>query len=294
MLDEKTISPTIAAPAGVDLQSASADYAKVAEIIAFVGAHGPNQPSVEAIAHAIGLTEPRLRELFRRWAGLTPEAFLGTLTLGHARDLLRGQTSLLELGRPEPPRPRGLFVTSEASTPGEYERGGAGLEFRYGFHPTPFGEAAFVVAERGLAGLGFVDGDRERALADLNSRWPRARFESGPDATAPYARRVFDPELWRPDRPLRLVLIGSDFDVSVWERLLGIEMGRATTYGAIARSLGRPKAARAVGAAVGRNPISFVVPCHRVLGAGGALTGYHWGLVRKQAMIGWEAGRIRA
>ena len=133
--------------------------------------------------------------------------------------------------------------------------------------------------------------DREAALEDMRRRWPRARLQADDEGTAALARRAFDPEEWRADRPLRVVMIGSDFEVRVWETLLSVPMGRATTYSDIARRLGKPKAARAVGAAVGRNPISFVVPCHRVLGRSGALTGYHWGLARKQAIIGWEAGR---
>ena len=166
------------------------------------------------------------------------------------------------------------------------------LTLRYGFHDSPFGEAIVVAAPRGLAGLGFVDdGDRTAALEDMRRRWPRAGFEPDDEATAPLARRAFDPDLWRPDTPLRLVMIGSDFEVRVWETLLRVPMGRATTYSDIAARIGKPKAARAVGAAVGRNPISFVVPCHRVLGRSGALTGYHWGLERKQAIIGWEAGK---
>jgi AraC family transcriptional regulator of adaptative response/methylated-DNA-[protein]-cysteine methyltransferase len=144
-----------------------------------------------------------------------------------------------------------------------------------------------------MAGLGFVDdGAREAALADMARRWPRARLVRDDGMTATYAERVFDPAFWRPDAPLRVVMIGSDFEVRVWETLLSVPMGRATTYSDIARKIGKPKAARAVGAAIGRNPISFVVPCHRVLGRSGALTGYHWGLARKQAIIGWEAGRV--
>jgi AraC family transcriptional regulator of adaptative response/methylated-DNA-[protein]-cysteine methyltransferase len=142
-----------------------------------------------------------------------------------------------------------------------------------------------------MAGLGFVDGgDRASALEDMNRRWPRAKFVADEAATAQLAQRAFDSALWSPDQPLRIVMIGTDFEVRVWETLLKVPMGRATTYSDVARHLGNPKAARAVGAAVGRNPISFVVPCHRVLGRSGALTGYHWGLARKQAIIGWEAG----
>ena len=141
-------------------------------------------------------------------------------------------------------------------------------------------------------GLGFVDDDgREAALRDMLRRWPGIRFLEDSETTAAYAARAFDPSLWRPEAPLRLALIGSDFDIRVWETLLLVPVGWATTYSDIARKIGKPNAARAVGAAVGRNPISFVVPCHRALGRSGALTGYHWGLARKQAMIAWEAGR---
>ena len=198
-----------------------------------------------------------------------------------------------DVGLSGPSRLHDLFVTHEALTPGDYRRDD--LVLRYGFHPSPFGEAIVVCAERGMAGLGFVDDkNRAAALADMARRWPRATFVADDAGTASAAARAFDPALWRADAPLRVVMIGTDFEVRVWETLLRIPIGRATTYSDIAVKLGKPKAARAVGAAVGRNPISFVVPCHRVLGRSGALTGYHWGLARKQAIIGWEAGQVGA
>ena len=234
--------------------------------------------------------------MFKRWAGLTPKAFLQALTIERARELLRDSASVLDaaydVGLSGPSRLHDLFVSHEALTPGDYRRDD--LELAYGFHPSPFGEAIVVAAPRGLAGLGFVDNeDRGAALADMRKRWPRARFVEDEGATAPLAARAFDSAQWRPNTPLRIVMIGTDFEVRVWETLLAVPMGRATTYSDIARHLGKPNAARAVGAAVGRNPISFVVPCHRVLGRSGALTGYHWGLARKQAIIGWEAGRTQ-
>jgi AraC family transcriptional regulator of adaptative response/methylated-DNA-[protein]-cysteine methyltransferase len=153
-----------------------------------------------------------------------------------------------------------------------------------------------MATERGICGLAFVDEDkaqsRSDALADMTQRWPSAGFRERPDRTAPLAARIFDPTTWAPERPVRLVLIGTDFEVRVWETLLKIPMGRAVSYADIARHLGQPSAARAVGSAVGRNPISFVVPCHRVLRGDGTLGGYHWGLTRKRALIGWETGRI--
>jgi AraC family transcriptional regulator of adaptative response/methylated-DNA-[protein]-cysteine methyltransferase len=146
---------------------------------------------------------------------------------------------------------------------------------------------------RGLAGLAFADAGEERpVLDDMRSRWPQATLVEDIPRTAALARRIFDTSLWRADRPLRVVLIGTDFELRVWQTLLETPMGQATTYSDIASKIGATRAARAVGAAVGKNPISFVVPCHRVLGKGGALTGYHWGLTRKRAMLGWEAGRL--
>jgi AraC family transcriptional regulator of adaptative response/methylated-DNA-[protein]-cysteine methyltransferase len=152
-----------------------------------------------------------------------------------------------------------------------------------------------MATERGLCGLAFADfGEEKAALIDMQSRWLKAKYVEDSARTAPVAQRIFDKEKWRPDQPLRVVLIGTDFEVRVWETLMRIPLGRATTYSTIAGTLGNPKASRAVGAAVGKNPISFVVPCHRVMGKSGDLTGYHWGLTRKCAMLGWEAGKVAA
>jgi AraC family transcriptional regulator of adaptative response/methylated-DNA-[protein]-cysteine methyltransferase len=274
------------------------DYAVVRRAIAFIAENWRSQPEVEAIAQACGITPDELHHLFRRWAGLTPKAFLAALTLDHARRLLRDSASVLdtalEVGLSGPGRLHDLFVTHEAMSPGEWKAGGEGLVLAYGFHPSPFGGALVIASPRGLAGLAFADpGEEAGALADMRQRWPRASFREDAARTAPLARRIFDPSLWRRDRPLRVVLIGTDFELRVWETLLKIPMGRATTYSDIAAKVCSPKAARAVGAAVGKNPIAFVVPCHRVIGKTGNLTGYHWGLTRKRAMLGWEAGHQR-
>ena len=275
----------------------AADYAVVRNAIEFISTRWRDQPSIEAIADHVGLSASHFQHVFKRWAGLTPKAFLQAITIERARERLRDSASVLEaaydVGLSGPSRLHDLFVAHESLTPGDYRRDD--LALRYGFHSSPFGEAIVVAAARGLAGLGFVDdGDRSMALADMSRRWPRAHLVEDQGATAPLAARAFDARLWRPEAPLRIVMIGTDFEVRVWETLLAVPMGCATTYSDIARRLGKPKAARAVGAAVGRNPISFVVPCHRVIGRSGALTGYHWGLARKQAIIGWEAGRAQA
>ena len=160
---------------------------------------------------------------------------------------------------------------------------------------SPFGSALVMVTERGLCGLAFADqGGEQAALADMRGRWPNARYAEDSARTVVHAQRIFDSKLWRPNTPLRVVLIGTDFEIRVWETLLSIPMGKAATYSDIAKKLGNPKGARAVGAAVGKNPVSFVVPCHRVVGKSGNLTGYHWGLTRKRAMLGWEAAQVAA
>jgi AraC family transcriptional regulator, regulatory protein of adaptative response / methylated-DNA-[protein]-cysteine methyltransferase len=295
MLDliQTSLAAESSLPSGTSLPSMS-DYLVVKRAIEFLTARWRDQPGIEDISDHVGLSPSHFQHVFRRWAGLTPKAFLQAITIERARELLRDSASVLDaaydVGLSGPGRLHDLFVTHEALTPGDYRRDD--LVLRYGFHESPFGEAIVVAAPRGLAGLGFVDGnDRKAALDDMRRRWPRARFELDDEATCPLARRAFDPEEWRPDRPLRIVMIGTDFEIRVWETLLCVPLGRATTYSDIARHIGKPTAARAVGAAVGKNPISFVVPCHRVLGRSGALTGYHWGLARKQAIIGWEAGR---
>ncbi len=293
------------------LTMAQGDYEIVRRILAMITEGWRDQPGIEAIADRVGLTTDETHLVFRRWCGLTPKAFLQAVTLDQAKRLLTKDANLLDvsldLGLSGPARLHDLFVTHEAMSPGEWKTGGKGLELRYGYHPSPFGETLIVATARGLAGLGWVDdksgpgradgdgkpaGGRAGALADMVRRWPNATYVKDQPGTAALAARIFDPAQWQEHQPLRVVMIGSDFEVRVWEQLLHIPVGKATTYGAIAARIGQPKAARPVGAAVGRNPVSFVVPCHRVLGSTGGLTGYHWGLTRKRAILGWETGVV--
>jgi AraC family transcriptional regulator of adaptative response/methylated-DNA-[protein]-cysteine methyltransferase len=281
------------------LSTAAADYDVVRRAITHIKGNWRSQPEIEQIAEAAGVTPTELHHLFRRWAGLTPKAFLQALTLDSARSLLRDSASVLdasyEVGLSGPGRLHDLFVTHEAMSPGEWKSGGEGLTISYGFHPSVFGTALVMATDRGLCGLAFADhGEEQGALADMHRRWPAARCVEDSARTAPLCARIFDRNQWRADRPLRVVLIGTDFEVRVWETLLRIPMGKATTYSDIAGNIGNHKASRAVGTAVGKNPISFVVPCHRVIGKSGELTGYHWGLTRKRAMLGWEAGTVAA
>jgi AraC family transcriptional regulator of adaptative response/methylated-DNA-[protein]-cysteine methyltransferase len=275
------------------------DYDSVRRAIAFISERWRAQPTIEAMAEAASVTPDELHHLFRRWAGLTPKAFMQALTLDHAKSLLRDSASVLDAaldsGLSGPGRLHDLFVTHESMSPGEWKTGGAGMTLSYGFHPSPFGTAIVIATARGLAGLAFADpGDEQKAFADMRGRWPRANFVEDHAGTAALAQRIFDKKLWSAEQPLRVILIGTDFEVRVWETLLKIPMGRAVSYSDIATNISRPTASRAVGAAIGKNPVSFVVPCHRALGKSGTLTGYHWGLTRKQAMLGWEAGQVAA
>ena len=281
-----------------DITPSGEDYAIVKQVIELITLEYREQPSLENIADELGQSPTQLQKVFTRWAGLSPKAFLQAVTLDHAKRLLGNeQLPLLEtsyeVGLSGPGRLHDLFVTHEAMSPGEWKAKGGGLTIRYGFHPSPFGLALVMATDRGLAGLAFADdeGGRDACFEDMAKRWPNADYVPDQAATAPYIARVFDPDRWHREEPLRVVLIGSDFQVRVWQSLLKIPFGKAVTYSDVARDIGQPTASRAVGAAIGRNPISFVVPCHRALGKSGALTGYHWGLTRKRAILGWEAGR---
>ncbi|HUH49204.1 MAG TPA: bifunctional helix-turn-helix domain-containing protein/methylated-DNA--[protein]-cysteine S-methyltransferase [Mycoplana sp.] len=288
---------TIAATLKSDITPDGADYETVRRVIEMITDDYRDQPTLDDIAVRLKQSPTQLQKTFTQWAGLSPKAFLQAVTLDHAKRLLRQESmplleTSIEVGLSGPSRLHDLFVTHEAMSPGEWKARGEGLTIRWGFHASPFGRALVMVTERGLAGLAFSDDeDGSACFEDMARRWPNAEYVEDRETTAPYAARVFDPARWNPEEPLRIVLIGSDFQVRVWEALLRIPMGKAVTYADIAGQLGQPKASRAVGAAVGRNPISFVVPCHRALGKSGALTGYHWGLTRKRAMLGWEAGR---
>lgn len=281
-----------------DITPDGGDYETVRRVIEMLTLDYRDQPALETIAEKLGQSPSQLQKTFTRWAGLSPKAFLQAVTLDHAKRLL-GQEGLplleasFELGLSGPGRLHDLFVTHEAMSPGEWKAKGFGLTIRYSFHPSPFGQALVMVTDRGLAGLGFCDvGEEQACYQDMAGRWPMAEFVEDQASIAPYVRRIFDPSCWQQTQPLRVVLIGTDFQVRVWQNLLTIPMGKAVTYSDIAQKIGQPTASRAVGAAVGRNPISFVVPCHRALGKSGALTGYHWGLTRKRAMLGWEAGQV--
>ena len=222
------------------------DYDSVRRAIAFISEHWRTQPTIEAMADSAGVTPDELHHLFRRWAGLTPKDFMQALTLDHAKGLLRDSASVLDAaldsGLSGPGRLHDLFVTHEAMSPGEWKNGGTGLTLRYGFHPSPFGTALLMATTRGLAGVAFADpGEEQAALTDMKRRWPNAVYVEDYLSTAPLAQRIFDKKLWRPDQPLRVVLIGTDFEVRVWQTLLKIPMGRAVSYSDIALQHRKPE-----------------------------------------------------
>ncbi len=272
------------------------DYETVRAAIAYLSETGAEDVDVDAFARSLGLGGRQLTDLFRRWCGLSPKSFAQAVALDHAKRLLADKQSVLSttyaVGLSSTSRLHDLFVTYEAMPPGAFRQKGAGLEMVWGTAVSPFGIAVLVLTQWGLAGISFADdvSGVPAAFDDLRSRWPNAGFTRDDARIAPVAARIFDPARWTPDKPVRVVLIGTDFEVEVWETLLKIPMGRAATYQSVAERIGRPSAARAVGAAIGKNPVSFVVPCHRVVGSSGALTGYRWGLPRKRAILGWEAG----
>jgi len=284
----------------MSLMAPASDYDTIRAAIRYLSEHGPDVADLSQFARALGLSERALTDLFRRWCGLSPKSFAQAVALDHAKSLLRDQRSVLdttyEVGLSSTSRLHDLFVTYEAMPPGVFRAGGAGLDMIWGAAHSPFGLAVVTATEYGMSGLGFADETTSvaDAFADLANRWPNARFTRDDARIAPLVAHAFEPGKWSADRPVRVVLIGTDFEVKVWETLLKIPVGRAATYQSVASHIGRPTASRAVGAAVGKNPISFVVPCHRVVGSTGALTGYHWGVPRKRAILGWEAGVISA
>ncbi|MCL4765594.1 MAG: bifunctional helix-turn-helix domain-containing protein/methylated-DNA--[protein]-cysteine S-methyltransferase [Hyphomicrobiaceae bacterium] len=280
----------------------SGDYAHVRRAIAFLTETWDEQPDLDRLARHLQLSPAHCQKLFKRWCGLSPKEFVQAITADHARRLLAGSASVLdcahEVGLSGASRLHDLFVDHEAMTPGDFKRRGEGLEVAYGFHSSPFGEALLMTTSRGVAGLAFTNEDegqtRAEVLADMTRRWPFARYVEAPERTLPHFKRIFGATSGEDGQPVRIVLIGTDFEVRVWEALLRIPVGRAVSYADIARHIGRPAASRAVGTAIGRNPLSFVVPCHRVMRGDGSLGGYHWGLTRKRALIGWEAGWLRS
>ena len=275
---------------------ARTDYVRIERAINYLDGNTGRHPALREVADHVGLSEYHFQRLFTRWAGISPKRFLQFQTVAHARELLRDSRSLLEAswdaGLSGPGRLHDLFVNVEAVTPGEYRAGGADLVIHHGVHSTPFGCAFVAVTERGVAGLEFLpDGDESDALETLRERWPLAVFKRDTRITRPVAERIFAARLGTGSPPLGVLLKGTNFQLKVWEALLRIPVGAVATYEDVARLAGDPSAVRAAASAVARNPVAFLIPCHRVIRKTGAFGDYHWGAVRKRAILTWEAGR---
>jgi len=270
--------------------SESYHYNVMRRAIALIDAGGETM-TLEALAGEMGMSAAHFQRLFSAWVGVSPKRYQQYLALGHAREMLAQRFTTLEAaeaaGLSGTGRLHDLFLRWEAMRPGEFARGGAGLAIRYGWFDTPFGEALAMGTGRGLCGLAFAaETGRAAAMADLRARWPEAQYETAPEAIAPWVMAAFAGR-----GEARLHMIGAPFQIKVWEALLDIPSGHVTTYSEIARAIGHPRAVRAVGTAVGRNPVSYLIPCHRALRKTGALGGYHWGLPVKRALLAWESAR---
>jgi AraC family transcriptional regulator of adaptative response/methylated-DNA-[protein]-cysteine methyltransferase len=271
----------------------SRDFARIARAIRYIDEHFREQPRLEDVAAHVSLSEFHFNRLFRRWAGVTPKQYLTAITGNAARDALAGQASVLDaaftVGLSGPGRLHDLVVSVDAMTPGEIKAQGQGTTIRYGFSNTPFGRALFAETTRGLSHLVFVEpnGDAE-ALAELRAVTPRATFERDDDAARTLATRIWSARD-RASTPLQINIAGTNFQLKVWQALLRLGAREHTSYGEIARSIGSAGSMRAVGSAVGANPVAFLIPCHHVLRKSGALGGYRWGEDRKRAILAWEA-----
>ncbi|TFL17630.1 methylated-DNA--[protein]-cysteine S-methyltransferase [Jannaschia formosa] len=268
-------------------------YGIMRRAIEAIDARAGDPPSLEELAAEMRMSPAHFQRVFSAWAGVSPKRLSQYLALGHAKALLKERATVLDAaasaGLSGTGRLHDLFLRWEAMSPGDYAKGGAGLRIRYGWFDSPFGEMLVMATDRGICGLAFAaECGRAGALEDMRGRWPEAEVVEDAGAVAPLAAGLFS------GGEARLHLIGAPFQIKVWEALMSIPSGQVTTYSDIAAHIGRPRAVRAVGTAVGRNPVSWLIPCHRALRKSGGLGGYHWGLPVKRAMLAWEAGRAEA
>ena len=281
-------------------QQTATDYARIERALTYIRENFRDQPDLDEIADAVALSPFHFQRLFSRWAGVSPKQFLGYLTLDHAKRSLDRAASVLDAaydaGLSGPSRLHDLFVSFEGITPGQYKDMGGGLDIRYGTHAGIFGDFVIAATDRGICALQFFgDEGSDAVLADIKKRFPGATFRNAQDETRSLCEAVFAPGRGDPGQPLRLWYRGTNFQIRVWQALLSIPPGQLVTYGDIARAIGQPTAARAVGTAVGANPIGLLIPCHRVIREGNLFdTNYRWGPERKLALIGWEQARAEA
>ena len=275
-----------------ETNSGARDYERVKAAISLIVAARPRHPSLDEVARAVDLSPFHLQRLFKRWAGVSPKQLMGYLTLDHAKAVMRASASVLDaafdVGLSGPSRLHDLFVTYQAMTPGDYKAQGRDLEIRHGVADTPFGRALILTTPRGICGLEFVDDHKAAALDRARAEWPLSRFVADETAAAAVARDMCG---GRRQTPARLLLRGTNFQVQVWAALMRLPPASIVSYGDIAAAIGRPGSGRAVGTALARNPVGYLVPCHRVLRATGLFRNYKWGPERRHAMLAWEAAR---
>lgn len=269
------------------------NFNRITEAIHYIQANFKNQPGLEEVAEKVNLSPFHFQRLFSEWAGTSPKRFLQYISLGYAKQLLKENQSLfdtaMETGLSGTGRLHDLFINIEGMTPGDYKNGGENLHINYSFAESPFGNVIVASTPNGICHLAFNE-DETAAIRNLQTRFPAANYKQIMDSAQQNALFIFNHD-WNKIQQIKLHLRGSDFQLKVWESLLKIPMGKLSTYGTIAKNLANPNASRAVGTAIGDNPVAFLIPCHRVIQGSGALGGYHWGVARKTAMIGWEAAK---
>ncbi len=280
-----------------DFTQSAQDYRRIEEAIGYIEANATHQPELAEIAANLHLSEYHFQRLFTRWAGISPKRFLQFLTKENAKHLLAESGDLLDAtyqaGLSSPGRLHDLFIQTEAVTPGEYKSRGRGVQIVYGFHPTPFGECLLALTDKGICWLAFVDEGRTAALQKLKAEWANAIFLDDPVRTQVVVEKIFErrsssPKTTSDSDKLVLHLRGTNFQIKVWEALLRIPPGKLTSYEALAGQVCTPRAAQAVGNAVGRNPVAYLIPCHRVLKKAGGFGNYRYGPRRKKAILAWE------
>lgn len=267
------------------------NYNRIAEAIDYIREHFKEQPSLEEVAEKVHLSPYHFQRMFTDWAGVSPKKFLQYISIEHAKAVLKNEQATvfdaaLETGLSGTGRLHDLFINIEGMTPGEYKNGGESLAINYSFAETPFGEVLVASTHKGICYMAFAD-DENMAFNEMKGKFPNAAFRRMTDLIQQNALYIFTKD-WSQLNQVKLHLKGTEFQLKVWESLLSIPMGKFTTYGKLAARLNNPKASRAVGSAVGDNPVAFLIPCHRVIQSTGSFGQYHWGSTRKTAMLGWE------
>ena len=271
------------------------DYERIKKAIEFIQSNFQQQPDLDAVAKEVYLSPFHFQRLFKDWAGVSPKKFLQYISLQHAKKLLHQHTvsdAAYETGLSGSSRLHDLFISIEGMTPGEYKNGGEQLQINYSFAETPFGNIIVASTTKGICHLAFADDEKE-ALNQLFLQFPKAQFRQVVDTIQQNALFIFTQD-WKDLSKIKLHLKGTPFQIKVWEALLKIPMGDVSTYSGIANTINNPNASRAVGTAIGDNPVAFLIPCHRVIRSTGEFGQYHWGSVRKTAMLGWEAAKVNS